>query len=102
LSNEQFEGLCRQWRIKRYSGASVYIQNGANWHARDGFRVRKAANGKISVFADRTILKEESLEQDFVIPARNSFKPNGELLGDEWAPEASHGMGSPSSRSPSA
>lgn len=85
-SSGQLNELLRRWRIRRYQDAIDYRGSGAQWHKKEGFKIRRSKGGIISVFADLTVLTESSLDSHFKVPVGNSFKSDGTLLGDDWSP----------------
>jgi hypothetical protein len=86
LDRSRFQSLSDEWLLLRYQNKAEYNTANENWHKRVGFYVRVSASGKITVFADLSKVKKESLPLGFRTPEKTSFKPDGSLLGDEWVP----------------
>lgn len=76
----------QRWRIRRFANGVAYQAAGVGWHSMRGFQVRKASNGKISVFADINEIGTGIQLYGFSPPVKNSFKDDGTLLGESWAP----------------
>lgn len=77
-----------KWMLRRYESVTAYKSDGVSWHLRPGFRVRRAKSGKITVFADLSKVSKGDFEgREFKEPLKNSFQDNGDLIGEDWAPD---------------
>ena len=75
-----------KWKLRRFLNTQAYLEAGVDWHKRPAYHVRVASNGKITVFADLTVVPGTDLSPDFVEPVKTSFTKEGGLLGKAWSP----------------